>query len=76
MSENETREAVRTHKLAPPGSAQRAAAADSRAEPLRNRLCRWNSEFVYEITLLRRDGKVAHVFVRANDGTTIENIGK
>jgi uncharacterized membrane protein YkoI len=65
----QTRAAVAEHHLTDPGSAQRTAAQSARAEALRSRLCRWNDEYVYEITLLRRDGKVMHVNVRAADGS-------
>jgi uncharacterized membrane protein YkoI len=65
----QTRAAVIDHHLTDPGRAQRTAAAHARAEALRARLCRWNDEYVYEITLLRRDGKVMHVNVRATDGS-------
>ena len=68
----ESREAVREHKLARPGAVQREAARQSRGEPLRSRLCRWNNDYVYEITLLRRDGKVTHVFIAAVDGRLLE----
>ena len=64
----QTLAAVRDHGLTDPGTAQRTAAAEVRAEALRARLCRWNEDYVYEITLLRRDGKVMHVNVRAADG--------
>jgi uncharacterized membrane protein YkoI len=64
----ETREAVQEKKLTDPTAALKTAAAHARAEALRSRLCRWNDDYVYEITLLRRDGKVMHVNVRAADG--------
>lgn len=72
----ETRQAVEMHKLADPGAALRSAAAHARAEPLRTRLCRWNDDFIYEITLLRRDGKVMHVNVRALDGEIVVSPGE
>lgn len=72
----ESREAVAQHNLARPGKAQREAAAHAQAEPLRSRLCRWNTEFVYDITLLRRDGKVTHVFVKAADGMIVNTAGE
>ena len=65
----ETRIVVRENKLTDPGTAQRTAAAQAHAEALRARLCRWNEDYVYEITLLSRDGKVMQVNVRAADGT-------
>ena len=71
-SEAEPREAVRSHRLAAPAAAQREAARHAGAELLRGRLCRWNDDYVYEISLLRHDGKVMHVFVSARDGLVIE----
>jgi uncharacterized membrane protein YkoI len=71
----QTRAAVRDHGLTDPGTAQRTAATQARAEALRARLCRWNEVYVYEITLLRRDGKVMHVNVRAADGTVAGSPG-
>jgi uncharacterized membrane protein YkoI len=67
----ETREAVAAHKLASPLIVQRTAAAHASADPLRSRLCRWNDDYVYEITLLRRDGKVVRVFIKATDGVVV-----
>lgn len=64
----ETREAVASHRLIEPFNAVKTARAQTRAEPLVSRLCRWNDEFVYEITLLRRNGKVVRVFTNAADG--------
>ena len=69
LTPSEAREAVIANKFADPMSALRTAAAHSHAEALRSRLCRWNEEFVYEITLLRRDGKVIKVLIKATDGT-------
>ena len=67
----ETREAAFTNNFSDPVVALRTAAAHAHAEALRSRLCRWNEEFVYEITLLRRDGKVIKVLIKAVDGTLI-----
>jgi len=64
----ETRVAVAEHRLADPLAALRAAARKGQTEPLRSRLCRWNDRFVYEMALLRRDGKVVRVFIDAIDG--------
>lgn len=70
MSPSEARNAISRKKLANPLSALRAVARRSQAEPLRSRLCRMNERFVYEMTMLRRDGKVLRVFVDAQDGRT------
>jgi len=67
----ETREAVARNKFTDPAAALRSAAAIAHADPLRSRLCRWNDDYVYEITLLRRDGKVMNVFIKAEDGSVV-----
>jgi len=66
----EARAAIVRHKLADPSSALRAMARRAQAEPLRSRLCRMEEQFVYEMALLRRDGKVVRVYVDAQDGRT------
>ncbi len=68
LNVSETRAAVTEHRLADPLAALRGAARKGQAEPLRSRLCRWNDKFVYEMALLRRDGKVIRVFIDATDG--------
>lgn len=64
----DTRAAIAAHSLADPLATLRAAARKGQAEPLRSRLCRWNDRFVYEMALLRRDGKVIRVFIDAASG--------
>jgi hypothetical protein len=66
----EARAAIVRHKLADPSPALRAMARRTQAEPLRSRLCRMEEQFVYEMALLRRDGKVVRVYVDAQDGRT------
>jgi hypothetical protein len=68
----ESREAVARLDLARPAAVLREAARRERGDPLHNRLCRWNNDLVYEITLLRRDGKVTHVFVKARTGLFVD----
>ncbi len=67
----DAREALAKNKFTDPAAALRSAAAIAHADPLRSRLCRWNEDYVYEITLLRRDGKVMNVFIRAEDGSLV-----
>ena len=68
----QTREAIASLKLANPVVAQRNAAIHvGGGEFLRSRLCRWNEDHGYEITLLRRDGKVMNVFIKAEDGSLV-----
>jgi hypothetical protein len=71
LTNAESRDVVRHNNLARPAAALKEAAGRARAEPLRSRLCRWNSEFIYEITLLRPDGKMTRVSVRAKDGLIV-----
>lgn len=68
----EARQAIIDNKLASPVAAQKtAAAAHVGGEFLRSRLCRWNDDYVYEITLLPRDGHVTQVYIRAADGRIV-----
>ncbi len=67
----ETRQSIASHHLVDPFSALRNAAVAIKAEPLMNRLCKWGDEFVYEMTLLPKNGKVTRVYLRAQDGSPI-----
>ncbi|MDB5643858.1 MAG: uncharacterized protein JWN07_3175 [Hyphomicrobiales bacterium] len=71
LSAAETRENVSAHHLREPMALLREAASQTRAEPLNARLCRWNEQFVYEMSLLRRDGRVVRVFVDAASGSRV-----
>lgn len=64
----EARASIVRNQLADPSPALRALARRGQAEPLRSRLCRFEERFVYEMTMLRRDGKVVRVYVDAQDG--------
>ncbi len=68
---SEARALIARHRLANPMPTLRSLARRSKAEPLRSRLCRWDDRFVYEMALLRRDGKVVRVYVDARDGRTV-----
>jgi uncharacterized membrane protein YkoI len=67
----ETGEAVKAHKLLEPFVALKTASALHKAEALSARLCQSDNEFIYEITLLHRDGRLAHVEMDANSGKLI-----
>jgi uncharacterized membrane protein YkoI len=49
----------------------RNVASRSQAEAIGVKLCRWSEDLVYEISLLRRDGRVIHVFVNGKTGQVI-----
>lgn len=70
LAQAEARVAMTRNKLANPLPALRAMARRTQSEPLRSRLCRLDERFVYEMALLRRDGKVVRVFVDAQDART------
>lgn len=71
LSPNETRESVASHQLREPMVLLRDVARETRAEPLKTRLCLWDEKYVYEMSLLRRDGRVLRVFVDASSGTKL-----
>lgn len=64
----ETRETVKSHRLLEPFAALKFAAAQRKAEALSARLCRAGDDFIYEITLLHRDGRLVHVEMEAATG--------
>jgi uncharacterized membrane protein YkoI len=69
----ETREEMKAHKLLEPFVALRTAAAQRKAEALSARLCRADHEFIYEITLLHRDGRLTHVEMEAASGKLVSH---
>ena len=68
VAENESREEIKAHHLLEPFVVLKSASASLKAEALRARLCQIGDEFVYEITLLHRDGHVVHVVMSAVTG--------
>jgi hypothetical protein len=64
----ETRETVKSRRLLEPFAALKFAGAQHKAEALSARLCRSGDDFVYEITLLHRDGRLVHVEMEAATG--------
>jgi hypothetical protein len=65
----ETRVEIARHKLSDPLLALRNAARSGRAEPLVSRLCKWKDAWVYEMTLLSKNGKVTRVYINAANGS-------
>jgi uncharacterized membrane protein YkoI len=68
LSAAETREIVKSRHLLEPFAALKFAGAQRKAEALSARLCRTGDDFVYEITLLHRDGRLVHVDMEAGSG--------
>jgi uncharacterized membrane protein YkoI len=72
LDPGKTLEAIAQHRLVRPGDALSTAAFANKAEALSARLCRWDNGFKYEITLLRRDGKVIRAYVDAASGLPVD----
>lgn len=68
LSPGETLTTIGERRLVRPSEALASAAVRASAEAVGARLCRWADAFVYEITLLRSDGRVLRVFVDAASG--------
>jgi hypothetical protein len=67
----ETRERIAGQKLHEPFELMRKASGIAHAEALAVKLCHWNDIDIYEITLLRPDGRVIHVFMNAATGAVV-----
>ena len=72
LDPTQTLEAISRNRLVRPGDALSTAAFVSKAEALSAKLCKWDSGFKYEITLLRRDGKVIRAYVDAASGLPVD----
>jgi uncharacterized membrane protein YkoI len=68
FSTAQTRERIDIHKLADPFACMRAAARDHQGEALNARLCLLDELLVYEISLLRPDGRIVRVLFDAATG--------
>ncbi len=68
LTNPETREAIVQHRLADAFAAMKTAGSKVSGNALATRLCLWDQDYVYEITVLRKDGRVIHVFMNARDG--------
>ena len=67
----ETREEVKARRLLEPFTALKYAAAQRKAEALSAKLCHSDDQFIYEITLLHRDGRLVHVQIDAGTGKPV-----
>ena len=71
LAQPESLAAVAGHRLIRPFAALRNAAGVTGAEPVAAKLCQWREQFIYEIVLLHRDGRIANVFVDAATGNVV-----
>lgn len=70
FSQSETRDKIAQRRLADPVSATRAGRSEG--DTLRTRLCRWKQdELVYEVSVLRHDGRIVRVYINAQSGQAL-----
>jgi uncharacterized membrane protein YkoI len=68
FSTTQTREKIEAHKLTEPFACMRAAAREHNGEALGARLCRLDESYIYEISVLRPDGRIVKVLFDAATG--------
>jgi uncharacterized membrane protein YkoI len=68
FSTAQTREKITAKKLGDPFVSMRAAEARVKGEALNTRLCQKGENFIYEISLVRQDGRVVKVLYDAATG--------
>ncbi len=71
FSPAESRARVAQLSLRPPFEMMRRAATLADAQALGGKLCRWADLDIYDISLLRPDGRVVHVFLDASTGREV-----
>lgn len=71
FSAAETRDKILAHGLFEPFHVMRNAAGRLQAEALGVKLCSRRDELVYELSLLRHDGRIIRVFIDAKTGQAI-----
>jgi uncharacterized membrane protein YkoI len=64
----ETRHLIADRRLIDPFASMQAASSVAQAEPIAARLCRDHEGLVYEISMLRRDGRVLRIYLDATNG--------
>lgn len=75
LTQSEAREKIVTRRLSDPIHALRLGR--QQGEALRVKLCRWKpDEFVYEIFVLKRDGRLVRVYMNAENGQVVSALGE
>jgi hypothetical protein len=67
----ETRQRVAAGNLRPAFEMMLKATSLTQADALAGKLCRWNNQDIYVISLLRRNGAVVRVFMDAQTGRVV-----
>jgi hypothetical protein len=73
LSASETREEISARHLMEPFAVLKEAAAIAKAEALSAKLCRVGEEYVFEIALLDRHGRLVHLVMNAATGKIINS---
>lgn len=68
LSQGDTRDALAGGKTVPPFRAVAAALRGGPGESVGIRLCKMNSAMVYDVAILKLDGRLVHVLVDAGTG--------
>ncbi len=70
LNQTDTRETIIGHRLVDPVRALRMGR--QQGDALSAKLCRWMPDvFVYEINVLRRDGRILRIFLNAQNGEAV-----
>ncbi len=64
----QTREEIARLRLVEPFALMQAASREMQGDPISARLCRFDQIYIYEISLLRRDGHIVRAVVDAITG--------
>jgi hypothetical protein len=70
FSLQQTRQHIVQFRLLDPVSLMQATSAAHQGQALSAKLCRSGEKFLYEINVLRRDGRIVRVFLDATNGKT------
>ena len=73
FSTAESREKIGAHRLSEPFQLMRTHSSRLHAEAVGVKLCRSGERLVYELSLLRHDGHIIHVFVDAENGQPVDS---
>ena len=76
FNSSETREKIVSRRLSEPFQLLRGAAGQAQGEALRAKLCRWNDDYVYEISVLRHDGHIVYIYLNAVSGQAVAAFGE
>ncbi len=71
LSPGETRDTMQAQKLVQPYRAIMEASRGGNGESIAIKLCRLNALMVYQVTMLRHDGRLVYMLVDASNGSLL-----